>query len=53
MDVHATVMKPVARPRPRAHVPDSDTGLIILSVVILLLAIIRKKLGLFKRHHPW
>jgi hypothetical protein len=27
--------------------------LIVLSVVILLLAILRKKLGLFKRRHNW
>ncbi len=53
MDVHGTVMRPIARPRPRVQVPDSGAGLIVLSVVILLLAIIRKKLGLFKRRRSW
>jgi hypothetical protein len=47
--------RPVASPRQRtpAHVPDSGAGLIVLSVVILLLAILRKKLGWFPRRREW
>jgi|HubBroStandDraft_6_1064221.scaffolds.fasta_scaffold10805_4 hypothetical protein len=47
--------RPIASPRPRtpAHVPDSGSGLIVLSFVILLLAIIRKKFGWFQRHREW
>jgi len=47
--------KPVPTPRPRtpSHVPDSGSGLIVLSCVILLLAVIRKKLGWFPSRPGW
>jgi len=48
-------MRPTTHPRPKTptHVPDSGSGLIVLSCVILLLAIIRKKFGWFQRSGGW
>jgi hypothetical protein len=48
-------MRPVASPRRSvpAHVPDSGSGLILISVVILLMAVIWKKLGFSRSRPDW
>ncbi len=55
MYVAGIPMKPVASPRPKtpSHVPDSGSGFIVMSVVILLLAVIGKKLGFLKGRPDW
>jgi len=48
-------MRPVASPRRSVptHMPDSGNGLILISVVILLVAVIWKKLGFSRRRPDW
>ena len=52
MFVPGIPLLPIKQPRPPqppAHVPDAGGGLILMSIVVLLAAIVWKKLGFSKR----